>query len=200
MFTLSHALFLLILFYQLNDFARHYSRESELHSSYVQMARDVKCASRELSGELSVRIESVSYRGVSASCEEAQRQARSFPLLSAFSHWVESKYLFKLMTMESRITQGMSILLLMWLIYVMGKYYTTCYQMDRISLPYNTVPPPYGAAFRSRLGYLLWGDPPHAGAGLSSHLLMAQCGGRRRRRLKARVQELTSDEEGGQEK
>lgn len=189
-FLLVHVVLLLGILYEINDFGNHVSMHLSRRRAYNRMAADARCFPEPVD-EDSVNVVTVSCNGVVATCLEAREKARAFILGQAFKSWSESRYLYKLLTMESRVTQVMVILLLAWTIHVAGKYYIAVYQTNHLALPYRYAPSPAGHAFLHNALELLFGDRRQIAASSQPVLQASNVYSSIDRYATPRVQELT---------
>lgn len=192
-FLLFHAVVLLAILYEINDFGNHVAHHLYKRRAYRRMAADSRCLPEPID-EDSVNVVTVSCNGIVATCLEARGNATAFVLGQSFNSFIESRYLYQLLTLESRVAQVMVILLLMWTIHVAGKYYIAVYQTNHIALPINYARPSASHAFLHGVMDLLSGESRIAARQPALLSSSDPVYGSIERHARARVQELPEDE------
>lgn len=138
--TPTNIVLFLFLLYQLNDYVKHYNYHKRLHEIYVHISQDGLCMSQLFETRQNVQVVTVSYEGMELSCASARELAKKYPLMEAFTGFVESKYVYKIITMDSWMIQVLSIIAIMWSMWLYKGYSVSVYQTDRMALPYHFLP------------------------------------------------------------
>lgn len=129
----------LVALYQLSDYAEHWRYYSVLIHKYSVIAGSEEC---DVAGKyfgVSPRVEIATLRmdDVISNCSYAKEMSTRSAHLLAFMSFCESKYAYKVATMDSHATKIMAVVITLAVMYFVSDYYKNAYNIERLSVPFQ---------------------------------------------------------------